>query len=237
MTKKTPGEPDLVELVESLIRDSDKKLNATEITTRIYGVDTTGGKRRVYRALESLIKSNKIRKTKIGKSVTIPYIYSIVGEQIETDICSICNSPKLLSDLIDGMCQFCKDQMEQTVPSATTIKIVKPSDKINRAFRNASDIPPKKIEPETPPEINALYPYKDGHTRNVDILLKYLNSRVKVSLKNSSTVLKGTLIHLEGNYAGIQTGNGPLDVSIDAIAAIGQWEDPERRDTSRRFMW
>ena len=215
-----------------MIKNAGRRVTVAEIAQEIYGSSDVIYTKRINNYCLLLMDENKI--TRIGSR---PYLYSISGDSIEVHICSVCNKPVL--SLQDEMCPICFEAINQTEPSIPKgqnhlAKGVRTISKISNAFRSPSMSGPllitntaqKVVTPQLE-QSNTSEIYANGKGR-IDILQKYLDTQVKVQIKNSNTVLFGNVLRIEGGCVGLQTTRGPLDIDIDAIAVIGQWDQSGR---------
>jgi len=214
-----------------MIKNAGRRVTVAEIAQEIYGSSDVIYTKRINNYCLLLMDENKI--TRIGSR---PYLYSISGDGIDVHICSVCNKPVLYTQ--DDMCPVCFDAINQTAPSIPEgqnhlARRTKTISKISRAFNPVSiGSEPilsntQKVVAPTPIKSNTSEIYSNGRGR-LDVLQKYLDTQVKVQIKNSNTVLFGNVLRIEGGCIGLQTTRGPLDIDIDAIAVIGQWDQSVR---------
>jgi len=213
------------------IKNAGRRVTVAEIAQEIYGSSDVIYTKRTNNYCLLLMDENKITRT--GSR---PYLYSISGDSIEVHICSVCNKPVL--SLQDEMCPICFEAINQTEPSIPKgqnhlAKGVRTISKISNAFRSPSisgplltDTAQRVVAPKLE-QSNTSEIYAKGKGR-IDVLQKYLDTQVKVQIKNSNTVLFGNVLRIEGGCIGLQTTRGPLDVDIDSIAVIGQWDQSGR---------
>lgn len=214
------------------IQGAGRKVTSEDISRITLGIYDEKSRKCIQYYLNGFLNSGQIIRHGVRKCPRdAPYLYSIKTQGIDISVCSVCHKPVL--SLQDDMCPVCFDTMNQTAPSIPEsqnhlAKGTKVIGKITRAFQPGVLNPAilnntQKVIAPIPIKTNTAEVYSNGKGR-VDVLQKYLDTQVKVQIKNSNTVLFGNVLRIEGGCIGLQTTRGPLDIDIDAIAVIGQWD-------------